>query len=76
MGRMLLGAVAAILVAVSYPAYADDYAASVQDVIDAWTDLRNNYLAESFFGESYPTPEMGRDGDGGERHRVVRSYQG
>ena len=55
---MLLGTVAAILAVASYPAYADDYAASVQGVIDAWTDLRNDHLIESFFGESYPTPEM------------------
>lgn len=41
----------------AYPAYADDFAASVQDVIDSWTDLRNDHLARSFFGESYQTPE-------------------
>ncbi|MCE2508437.1 MAG: hypothetical protein J4G04_03930 [Nitrosopumilaceae archaeon] len=54
----LLAAVAVTLAAAAYPAYADDYAASLQDVIDIWTDLRNDYLAESFFGESYTTPEM------------------
>ena len=27
-------------------------------MLDAWTDLRNSYLIENFFGESYPAPEM------------------
>ena len=56
MNRVLLGAVAAMLVAASYPAYADDFAASIQDVIDTLTDLRNDHLVESFFEESYLTP--------------------
>ena len=53
----LLVAAATMAVAV-YPAYADDYATSLQDVIDVLTDLRNDNLAESFFGESYVTPRM------------------
>ena len=58
MNGALLCAAAAILVAAAYPAYADDFAASLQDVIDIATDLRNDYLAEIFFGESYPTPRI------------------
>ena len=51
---ILLGAAAAT----SYPAYADDFTSSVQDVVDAWTDLRNDNLAERFFGGSCLTPRM------------------
>ncbi|MBI1657580.1 MAG: hypothetical protein IS632_02240 [Thaumarchaeota archaeon] len=53
----LLVAAATMAVAV-YPAYADDYAASLQDAVDITTDLRNDYLAESFFGESYSIPRI------------------
>ena len=55
---VLLYAAAAILVAAAYPAYADDPVVSLQDTIDIATDLRNDYLAEAFFGESYPTPRI------------------
>ena len=57
MNRALLGAVTVMLAMVIYPAYADNFTASVQDVIDTWTDTRNNHLVKSFFGESYPMPE-------------------
>ena len=47
----------ALMVAVAVnSAYADDFAASIQDSIYAMTDLRNGYLVEKYFGESYPTP--------------------
>ena len=57
MKTILMGALVAVLAAASYPAYADEYLENVNHVLDAWTDLRNNYLIENFFGESYPTPE-------------------
>ena len=59
MKAILLGGMAAILtVAATTSAYADDgaFVVSIQDAIDAMTDLRNDYLAEKFFGESYLTP--------------------
>ena len=37
-------------------AYADDFAASVQDSIHAMTELQSNYLTERYFGGSYLTP--------------------
>ena len=49
---------AAIIIAAAYPAYADDFSASLQDAVDITTDLRNDYLAETFFGESSPTPRI------------------
>ena len=58
MNGALLCTAAAILVAAAYPAHADDFASSLQDAIDIGTDLRNDYLTEIFFGESYPTPRI------------------
>lgn len=58
MNWVLLGTTTVILMAAAYPAYADDFAESLQTMIDTGTDLRNDYLAESFFGESYLTPRM------------------
>ena len=55
---VLMGALVAVLAAASYPVYADEYLENINHVLDAWTDLRNDYLTENFFGESYPTPEM------------------
>ena len=56
MKAILLGSMAVVLAVTANSAYAnDDFAVSIQDAIDAMTDLRNDYLAESFFGESYPT---------------------
>ncbi len=56
MNWALLGTAAVIMAAAAYPAYADDFAASLQEMIDTGKDLRNDYLAEKFFGESYFTP--------------------
>ena len=49
---------AAILVAAAYPAYADDTATTAQELIDIWTDIRNDHLVEFYFEKSYTTPEM------------------
>ena len=58
-GVMLGGGVmAAILVAAAYPAYADDTATTAQELIDIWTDIRNDHLVEFYFEKSYTTPEM------------------
>ena len=51
----LLCAVAVVLAVAVTSAHADDFAASVQDSIHAMTDLRNDYLIEKYFGESYLT---------------------
>lgn len=56
MKMVLLGAMTVVLAVAVNSAYADDFAASIQDSIYAMTDLRNNYLAEVYFGESYLTP--------------------
>ena len=56
MNQALLCSVVAILAVVAYPAYADDFAASIQDAMDVLADVRNDYLAERFFGESYFSP--------------------
>ena len=56
MKAVLLCAMAIVLAVAVNSAYADDFAASIQDSIYTMTDLRNNYLAEKYFGESYPTP--------------------
>ena len=53
MKAVQLGSMVVVLAMAAYPAYADDFAASIQDSIDTMTDLRNNYLAEKYFGESY-----------------------
>ena len=55
MKTVLLCAVAVVLAAAVTSAHADDFAASVQDSIHAMTDLRNDYLIEKYFGESYLT---------------------
>ena len=52
----LLGVMAVILAA--YPAYADDGATVAQDMIEMWTDIRNNYLTMTYFDESHPTPDV------------------
>lgn len=49
---------AILVVAVAYPVYADDAATTAQNLIDIWTDIRNDELIKSYFEESYPTPEM------------------
>ena len=38
-------------------AYADDFAASIQDSLYTMTDLRNDYLIERYFGELYTAPQ-------------------
>ncbi len=53
MKAVQLGSMVVVLAMAAYPAYADDFAVSIQDSIDTMTDLRNNYLAEKYFGESY-----------------------
>ena len=58
MKTVLMGALVAVLAAASYPVYADEYLEHVNDMLGVWTDMRNDYLIENFFGESYPTPEM------------------
>ena len=58
MNGVMLGAMAAILVAAAYPAYAGDAATTAQELIDIWTDIRNNHLVETYFEKSYTTPEM------------------
>ena len=61
MRMVLLGSITAIMaLAAVGPAYAEDdgFTASIQDAIDSMTDLRNDYLVERFFGESYPTPRV------------------
>ena len=55
MKAVLLAGMAAILVVAANSAYADEdrFAMSIQDAIDDITELRNSYLAEKYFGESY-----------------------
>ncbi len=55
MKAILLAGMAAILMVAANSAYADEdnFAMSVQDAIDNITELRNNYLIEKYFGESY-----------------------
>lgn len=58
MNHGLLGIVAAVLAVAAYPACAEDNATVAQDMIDNWTDIRNNLLVEIYFEKSYPTPNM------------------
>ena len=58
MAGVMFGAMAAILVAAAYPAYADDAAMTAQELIDIWTDIRNDHLIEFYFEKSYTAPEM------------------
>jgi len=51
-----LSTLAAVMVVAAGSAHADDFAASIQGTIDDMVDLRNDYLIENFFGESYVTP--------------------
>ena len=55
MKAILLGSMAVVLAVAANSAYADEdrFAMSVQDVIDNMTELRNNYLAEKYFEDSY-----------------------
>ena len=48
MKAVQLGSMVVVLAMAAYPAYADDFAASIQDSIDTMTDLRNNYLGKCF----------------------------
>ena len=57
-GKALLGAAVVVLAAAAYPAYADDFATSLQQVVDTWVDLRNNHLIKTYFEATYTTPEM------------------
>ena len=58
MNGVMLCAMTAIVVAAAYPAYADDTATTAQELIDIWTDIRNDHLVEMYFERSYTTPEM------------------
>ena len=58
MNGVMLGAITSILMVTIYPAYAGDTATAAQDLIDIWTDIRNDHLIQIYFEKSYPTPDM------------------
>ena len=59
MKAAILGAMAVVIAISAYPAYADDdLSVSLQGAIDDLVEVRNAYLAERAFGDSYLTPEI------------------
>ena len=58
MNHGLPGIIAVILVVATYPVYAEDNATIAQDMIDNWTDIRNNHLVGIYFEKSYPAPDL------------------